>query len=213
MRAAAEGPPTKAQRGRPWAWLPVGLLGGLLGTQLIVLANVLDDPHFSVEPNYYRKSVQWDAQMRQRARGEQLGWKLALEAPARASPAAPQALLVRLRRADGSPLSGADIFAEAFHLAHASTVLSLNLEEAGAGEYQATLPSPQAGLWEFRLRVKVGSELFQAVRRQGLHARGAGALPAAPSLEGPSTREHAASDAVRAATPATPAEAPASGAR
>ena len=34
------------------------------------------DPSFSVEPDYYRKAVDWDSTMAQRARNEALGWQL-----------------------------------------------------------------------------------------------------------------------------------------
>lgn len=164
--------------GRLWAWLPAALLVGLLGVQLLVLASVLDDPHFSVEPDYYRKSIHWDTQMQERVRSERLAWQLKIHTPARSTKSQP--IDIALEDAKGQPLSHAVIVAEAFQLAHAGTVFSLPVEGTGPGTYRTALPAPRAGIWEFRFRVAVADETFVAVRRHTLPSDPEGSEQVAP---------------------------------
>lgn len=176
MKASRSSPGSAPRRARTapfWAWVPGGLLVGLLGTQLFVLANVLQDPHFAVEPDYYRKAIDWDARMRLRARSEKLGWQLELRTPARPRDVYARALQVALADSEGRPIAGATVFVKAFHLAHSDAVVALQMTATGPGEYQTRLPSPKAGLWELRFRVELGSETFVTVRRRALFPTGA----------------------------------------
>ena len=68
---------------------------------------------------------------------------------------------VHLADRAGAPIEGAQVAVEAFHNARASRILSAALSPAGP-EYAAVMPLDRPGLWEFRLRVTRGREVFVA---------------------------------------------------
>ena len=60
-----------------WYW-PVAIVGLLVGGAaanigFMIVAN--RDATFAVEPDYYRKAVDWDRAMAQEARNVELGWR------------------------------------------------------------------------------------------------------------------------------------------
>lgn len=149
-------------RSRGWYW-PVGLavlLAGSAGANIALLIITSRDASFAVEPDYYAKALAWDETMAQEARNEALGWSLGL----RVEPTAERgAMTVRVRLADraGAPIDGARIAVETFHNARASRVLTAALEPRGP-DYAAVMPLARPGLWEFRLRVTRGPDVFVA---------------------------------------------------
>jgi nitrogen fixation protein FixH len=149
--------------GRIWAWVPGLLLAGLLGTQLLVLSSVLDDPTFATEGDYYRKAVDWDAHMARERQSLALGWL----ATAQVTPSAESrsAVSVRLRDARGNAVSLAQVHAIAFHNARAAHPLELQLGESTPGEYGADLGVARPGLWELRLSASRGGDSYEATLR------------------------------------------------
>ena len=64
-----------------WYW-PVAIVGLLVGGAaanigLMIVAN--RDATFAVEPDYYRKAVDWDRTMAQEARNVELGWRVSAQ--------------------------------------------------------------------------------------------------------------------------------------
>lgn len=150
--------------GRLWAWVPGVLLASWLGTQLLVLHSVLDDPSFALEPDYYRKAVAWDAQRDLERESQALGWHADLFAEP-APRARGLALRVELHDTTGAPLVGAVVHAHAFANARAARVFEASLLETAAGSYTAEIPSSVLGLWEIRLEATRGNQRFaQALR-------------------------------------------------
>jgi len=165
-------PPPLAGRG--WAWAPAVLLVSLIGTQIGVLAVVLDDPTFSTEPDYYRKAVDWDAHMARNRESQALGWRARARVEPGPDTAGPRSVLaITLTGPDGEPLRGARVRVLAFHNAHAAQPLALTLGEALPGEYRAELGAVRAGLWELRLAAARGAEAFEASVRLDLAERAA----------------------------------------
>jgi hypothetical protein len=98
--------------------------------------------------------------MAQQARNEALGWSLGL----RVEPTGERdrmTVVVGLSDGAGAPLPGARIGIEALHNARASRVLAAVLEPRGLG-YAAMMPLARPGLWEFRVRVTRGPDIFTA---------------------------------------------------
>lgn len=148
--------------GRGWYW-PVGLaalLVGSAGANIALLVITSRDASFAVEPDYYAKALAWDETMAQQARNEALGWSLGL----RVEPAGERGrVTVAAGLADraGAPLLGAQLAIEARHNARANRVLTAALEPRGTG-YAAAMPLARPGLWEFRVRVTRGPDVFTA---------------------------------------------------
>jgi hypothetical protein len=156
-------------RGWYWPVVIVALLVGSAGANIGFMIVANRDASFAVEPDYYRKAVEWDRAMAQEARNAELGWTVS----ARLAPAdAGRARLVTLvRDRAGAPLTGGAVAVEAFPSARAREIASFALEPAGdAGVYAVTLPSARPGLWEVRVRVTRGGEVFTRTLSQDLAA-------------------------------------------
>ena len=149
-------------RSRGWYW-PVGLaalLVGSAGANIALVFVTSRDASFAVEPDYYAKALAWDETMAQQARNEALGWSLGL----RLEPTGERGRMtvaVRLTDGAGAPLPGARIAIETLHNARASRVLAAVLEARGL-DYAAAMPLARPGLWEFRVRVTRGPDVFTA---------------------------------------------------
>jgi nitrogen fixation protein FixH len=148
---------------RGWYWpllIVVLLFVGGIGPNLILLAFATGDPSFSVEPDYYEKSLRWDERLAQDRRNSELGWTLAIATRPGPPPEGGIELTARLADRSGAPLEGATVTLEAFHNARASDVLALALEDVGEGSYGARLLARRPGLWEFRFVVRRDGEVF-----------------------------------------------------
>jgi len=149
-------------RSRGWYWPAAlaALLVGSAGANIALVVITSRDASFAVEPDYYAKALAWDETMAQQARNETLGWSLGL----RVEPTGERGrvtVAVGLSDGGGAPLAGARIAIDALHNARANRVLTAVLEPRGLG-YAAMMPLARPGLWEFRVRVTRGPDVFTA---------------------------------------------------
>lgn len=154
-----------------WYW-PVAIVGLLVGgvaanIGFMIVAN--RDATFAVEPDYYRKAVDWDRTMAQEARNVELGWQVSTQLePIDGGRAR---LVARVADRDGRPMTDAAVVVEAFPSARARDIASFTLAPAGpAGAYVATLVHARTGLWELRVRVTREEEVFTRTLSQDLAA-------------------------------------------
>ena len=140
---------------KPWLWplLLAGLLVLGVGTNLLLLAVAAGDPSFAVEPDYYRKGVEWDRTLAQGRTNARLGWRLACDVRQ-------GTVQVTLQDRGGAPLRGAALSVEAFHNARAGRIVKGTLVDGGSGTYRARLPILRPGLWELRFRAEQGGSAF-----------------------------------------------------
>ena len=149
-------------RRRGWYW-PVGLaalLVGSAGANIALVVITSRDASFAVEPDYYAKALAWDETMAQEARNEALGWSLALGVEPTGERGR-MTVAARLTDRAGVPLEGARVAIEALHNARANRVLTATLEPRRPG-YVTVMPLARPGLWEFRVRVTRGPDVFTA---------------------------------------------------
>lgn len=174
------------RKDRVWPTIVVALLGGnlALGAVLIRVANA--DPHFAVEPDYYRRAVDWDSTRAQAARNAALGWTWTPSLGAVRGDRVPMMLAITTR--DGTPVDGATVTVEARAVAHASDVLVDTLAARGAGWYGTALPMRRTGLWEFRLRATRGETVATTELRLDARADGEAAVVTARPGAADSTR-------------------------
>jgi len=158
-----------AAKGWYWPVVIVSLLvgGAAANIGFMIVAN--RDATFAVEPDYYRKAVEWDRTMAQEARNVELGWRVSAQLePIDGGRAR---LVARVADHDGRPVTGAGVVVEAFPSARARDIASFTLAPAGpAGAYAATLAHGRPGLWELRVRVTRGGEVFTRTLSQDLAA-------------------------------------------
>lgn len=143
--------------------VPVALLSVTAISVIYVARLALDDPGFSVETDYYKKSSRFDDEQHQRAVSQALGWQLHSEVTVTGKSGQ---VNVSLRDRDGKPLSGASLTAEAFAVSRGKTPMNLNFEETTPGMYQAPLSSGRPGLWEVRFTAQVGAQRFTVTQKQ-----------------------------------------------
>jgi len=154
-----------------WYW-PVAIVALLVGgaaanIAFMIVAN--RDATFAVEPDYYRKAVDWDRTMAQEARNVELGWQVS----ARLEPVdgGRARLVARVADRDGHPVSDAAVVVEAFPSARARDIASFTLAPAGPdGTYAVMLTRARPGLWELRLRATRGEQVFTRTLSQDLAA-------------------------------------------
>lgn len=156
-------------KGWYWPAVIVALLVGSAGSNIAFMIVASRDATFAVEPDYYRKAVEWDRTMAQAARNAELGWRVS----ARLEPAAGgrARLVTHVRDSAGAALTGAAVVVEAFPSARAREIATVALEPTrDGGVHAGLLPSARPGLWELRLRVTRGGEIFTRTLSQDLAA-------------------------------------------
>jgi hypothetical protein len=143
-----------------WALVPVVLLGFLMSIVILMVAISANDPGFAVEPDYYKKAVDWDAHQAQVGANDRLGWQVRWHVTP-ASALSPEARVeLELFDRSGRPITGAMAEMNAFHNARAGQIQSLTLIEGDPGQYVTALEVHRAGLWEFRVRLSHQGDIF-----------------------------------------------------
>ncbi len=146
---------------RGWGW-PLGMAALLVGgaaANIGLLLAAVSDASFSVERDYYRKALAWDETMAEESRSAALGWSVTARLEPATEPGQAR-LVARVTDRAGAAVEGATVAVEAFHNARASQVVTARLAPTGAGGYAAALPLRRPGLWELRLRITRGREVF-----------------------------------------------------
>lgn len=146
--------------GRGWLW-PLGLALALAlsaGGNVVFMVLASRDASFAVEPDYYRKALDWDRTMAQASANRALGWMATVDEVVPAPGG--RRLVVRLIDREGRPVDGAQVTVEGRHGARAAEVVHGRLAGAGQGRYAAELPLGRAGLWELRVRAERAAQVF-----------------------------------------------------
>lgn len=149
------------------AVITAALLGNVvLGITLMRVAAA--DPHFAVEPDYYRRAVGWDTTQAQAREARELGWRVMPALGPLTGDSLPLTLM--LTDAVGMPLDGATLTVEARAVAHASEVHTAALtSSAAAGIHTALLPIRRPGLWELRVVAVRGDDRLATQLRLDAH--------------------------------------------
>lgn len=117
----------------------------------------------AVEPDYYRKAVDWDRSVHERAVSDRLGWSASAESSPVMRPGEDATVILTVLRADGTGLVGGSVEVEAFHHAESTRRLRPGVRDLGSGRYLLTLDRARPGRWELRLTVSEGGDRFVAV--------------------------------------------------
>jgi nitrogen fixation protein FixH len=157
-------------KGWYWPLVIVGLLVGSAGANIAFMLIATGDPTFAVEPDYYRKAIDWDTTMAQEARNAELGWSVSAQLE-RAARSGQGRLVARVTDRAGAPVAGARVVVDAFPSARAGEVVAAALEPEGDGVYAAGMPLGRPGLWELRVRVTRGEQVFTRIISQDLAGR------------------------------------------
>jgi nitrogen fixation protein FixH len=167
------------------AW-PIGvatILGLTVVANLWVMKVANGDPSFAIEPDYYKKAVNYDSTMAQERTNATLGWIVGTQFAPIGDGKATQ-LTVTVRDAQAAPLTGAHVAIMTRFNARANDTLTAVLTEARPGTYTASLPIAHAGEWEVRVdATRDGAKYSQSTRVTAVRAVAATPAKTAGSLQ------------------------------
>lgn len=152
---------------KPGAWWPIAIVGVLavtVGANVALILAARDPNAYVVEPDYYRKAVNWDSTMAQARASVALGWRV--DATLGEWTPAGTPLRVRLADSTGAPLSGVRLDVELINNLTPETPVHVAPAEVGAGRYEATAALARPGLWELRLQARRAGAFYTAELRR-----------------------------------------------
>ncbi|RMF85709.1 MAG: hypothetical protein D6744_00935 [Planctomycetota bacterium] len=153
---------------RAWVWpaIVIALLSGhlLVGAVSFYIAN--SDPSVAIEPDYYKKALDWDRTAAQMRVNAELGWSTDLSVSREADPRGRRTVALAVRDASGEPIRGAQVTYEAFAQARANRRLTGVFDPREPGVYAADLLLLRDGMWEFRFTIERGEQRFTCITRQ-----------------------------------------------
>lgn len=141
------------------AW-PLGIVGVFFVSLTVCGVTITlasSDPTGGVEEGYYAKAVAWDDIAAEQRASDALGWSASVLAGAELS-----VIRVDLTDAAGEAIAGRTGTAFVFHHAARTEAVEVPIvaDVAVPGRYVVSLPSDRAGLWQLRLRVEHGGDVF-----------------------------------------------------
>lgn len=149
----------KLNRGWQWPWLVTAALAFTVGANVVMFVAASGDKNGSVvEPDYYRKAVDWDRTMAQRAASDSLGWSTTARLERDVSDST--LVVVRATGSDGAPLVGVRFTATLIHNLDAARPVRVALAEFPDGRYEAPAALAYRGLWEVRLEGRRDAERY-----------------------------------------------------
>ncbi len=154
-------------RARGWQWPAFVVILLLMNAGLagVMIYYATTDKTFAVEPDYYRKAMNWDSYAARRDASAKLGWTVQLRVRAAENERARPRLVLNVADRDGEPVSDVQFRGVAFHRARASERLELAFANAGDGEYECEAAMSRPGLWEVRLIASRGRDVFESIEQ------------------------------------------------
>lgn len=150
---------------RGWQW-PVLVTAALLftvGVNVVMLFAAGGDPNGSVvEPDYYRKAVDWDRTMARRAASDRLAWTSTVTLGPVVD--GQRLVVLALRDSAGAAVRDADVTVTLIHNLEASTPVQGALS-ARDDVYAGGLAAARGGQWEVRVEARRGTERYAATMR------------------------------------------------
>jgi nitrogen fixation protein FixH len=158
---------TRASRAWPWA---IGLVLALTVVANVAMLVAANAPGASeVEPDYYRRALDWDRTQTERARSAALGWRAEARFGAREVGGTP--LRVVLLDGAARPVTGASVSVTAIHNLEPGARSDWVLREIRPGSYTADVRPGHGGRWELRLTATRGREHYSDVVHAWLEER------------------------------------------
>lgn len=148
------------KRGSHWPFVIVGMLLAHASIMIGTIMYVGGKKDTYVDPEYYAKSVDWDAQRELKEAAENEGWQIAINAEPVASEPNQRRVRLRLQDADGNAIKDALVELKCYHPAEMSNRLDAVLLHDEAGTYTRTMPIDRTGIWIAEI----------TIQRQGVRA-------------------------------------------
>lgn len=141
-----------------WPMTIIGLiLMNVCVCGITVYSAIASSSGATVEPDYDRRALNYDATAREIAASDKLGWASDVKV---SQGERGGELLVTLTTRDGRAVDDADLRAVLFHQAHADQQQAVKLLPESAGVYRASFRCDRAGYWEVRITAQRTGERF-----------------------------------------------------
>ncbi len=158
---------SREQRGaHKWVALIVGLLGLQFVMSFTALYLALSDESMAIVPDYHEQALQWDQRAALQRASDALGWQSHVTIAPLDEPEAEiykrREVMVRVIDEHKAPVSGARIELTMFPHVRPDERQQLTPTELyeGTGIYRAVATVRRDGIWELRLRVARGADLY-----------------------------------------------------
>jgi nitrogen fixation protein FixH len=146
---------------------PIGIVLVLSATvigNLVMMRVANDDPSMAIEPDYYKKAVDFDSTMAQERRSNALGWT-AVSTMDSIVTGRPTRVRVQLHDASGASIADASVQVTALFNARANDLQAGSLQRQADSSYSAPLNIQYPGEWEVRVDAVRGSQHFRTTSR------------------------------------------------
>ncbi|MCP3903917.1 MAG: hypothetical protein GY715_09810 [Planctomycetes bacterium] len=149
-----------------WISIIVGILALSVLSYAVLIFAALTDPSFAIEENYEAKAANWNELARERDKSDRLGWTVTLAT----TPAERDHRRLELTVTDshGQPVREATVAVEALHVARAADIERVSLAEEADGVYAVPVRMRRSGIWEFRIRIEQGGDVYVQTHREKL---------------------------------------------
>lgn len=155
--------PNATRRGSWIPWIFVAGFGVVLGANAIMIYIAATTWTGIAVNRSYDKGLHYNRNLEAAARMEALGWQASIETELTAERAG--TVEVALFDEAGAPLYRAEVVIEFERPTHEGYDFVVPLEPAGSGLYSAAFAAPLAGLWDLRLIVTRGADLYVTTER------------------------------------------------
>jgi nitrogen fixation protein FixH len=146
--------------GKQWPLIVIGILGVSFTVCGITIYAAVSDASFALESDYYEKAVVWDETMEARRASEALGWIAAITVSDADQHTGKRWLSVSVTSEEGEPVAIENVHAVAFHHARRAEAREVALRQIRPGVASGELGHGADGLWQVRLRVERGGDVF-----------------------------------------------------
>ena len=166
MKHAAGSPPTQPGGAERGSWIPWIFVAGFAVVFAVnaIMVYVAATTWTGIAVNRsYDKGLHYNRNLEAAARMAELGWEASIETELTAERAG--TVRVAVTEKDGDPLYSAAVVVAFERPTHEGYDFVVPLEPSGSGLYSAAFAAPLAGLWDLRLIVTKGSDLYVTTER------------------------------------------------
>jgi nitrogen fixation protein FixH len=154
-------PDTRPHKRSYWPWLIVAALVAHIGGMAWAVT-IATRQKYAVVPDYYRKSVEFDAHKADLARSAALGWTARLDVGDAISDDGTRGVSVRVHDHDGNPVADAIVTATLVHHAVPERPDRVTAFMTEPGVYETRTHVLRPGTWTVDLRIERGGDVMLA---------------------------------------------------
>ncbi|MFC4349477.1 FixH family protein [Kordiimonas lipolytica] len=153
---------TKEELEKSSRWIPWSIVGFFVVLAILdgIFVYLATSTHPGVVTEHaYEEGLRYNETVAAAEKQDALGWQTELDLVAGSS------LMLTLSDAESRFIDGASVRAEISRPTQAGMDFELNLEQSGAGTYEAAVSFPEPGQWEVRIFVEWQQKQYQQAKR------------------------------------------------